>query len=170
MQCKGYGVDYKTCMRNLVHTYTHKTKCGVQCVLTLTSFSESPRHLLTIEEAEMLKKVVPHSVATALASMVLPVPATHTHTQKHYNYVHNVYVVGMCQPTRPLTKYTAQHTFHKINVQNLQCQAMRGAIERGSSIIPGGPYSSSPFQGERMPVNSWGYWEEGGRGGGGGWK
>ena len=84
----------------------------------------------------MLKKVVPHSVATALASMVLPVPATHT------------------------------HTFHKFNVQILQCQDMRGAIERGSSIIPGGPYSSSPFQGERMPVNSWGYWEEGGGGGG----
>ena len=42
--------------------------------LTLTSFSESPLHLLTMEEAEMLKKVVLHSVATALASMVLPVP------------------------------------------------------------------------------------------------
>ena len=29
-----------------------------------------------MEEAEMLKKVVLHSVATALASMVFPVPAT----------------------------------------------------------------------------------------------
>ena len=42
--------------------------------LTLTSFSESPRHLLTMLDAEMLKKVVLHSVATALASNVLPVP------------------------------------------------------------------------------------------------
>ena len=42
--------------------------------LTLTSFSESPLHLLTILEAEMLKNVVPHSVATALASNVFPVP------------------------------------------------------------------------------------------------
>lgn len=41
---------------------------------TLTSFSESPLHLLTMLEAEMLKKVVLHSVATALASRVLPVP------------------------------------------------------------------------------------------------
>ena len=42
--------------------------------LTLTNFSESPLHLLTMEEAEILKKVVLHSVATALASIVLPVP------------------------------------------------------------------------------------------------
>ena len=35
---------------------------------------ESPRHLLTMEEADMLKKVVLHSVATAFASSVLPVP------------------------------------------------------------------------------------------------
>lgn len=41
---------------------------------TRTSFSESPLHLLTMLEAEMLKKVVLHSVATALASIVLPVP------------------------------------------------------------------------------------------------
>lgn len=39
-----------------------------------TSFSESPRHLLTSVEADILKKVVRHSVATALANMVLPVP------------------------------------------------------------------------------------------------
>lgn len=41
---------------------------------TLISFSESPRHLLTIVDALMLKNVVRHSVATALASIVLPVP------------------------------------------------------------------------------------------------
>lgn len=46
----------------------------VELQRTLTSFSESPRHLLTMLEAEMLKKVVLHSVATALASRVLPVP------------------------------------------------------------------------------------------------
>ena len=39
---------------------------------TLTNFSLSPRHFDTIDEADMLKKVVRHSVATALASMVLP--------------------------------------------------------------------------------------------------
>ena len=41
---------------------------------TLISFSLSPRHLEMMEEEEMLKKVVPHSVATALASSVFPVP------------------------------------------------------------------------------------------------
>ena len=41
---------------------------------TLTSFSLSPRHLDTIEVADMLKNVVRHSVATAFASSVLPVP------------------------------------------------------------------------------------------------
>ena len=41
---------------------------------TLTSFSESPRHLLTMDEADMLKNVVLHSVATALARRVFPVP------------------------------------------------------------------------------------------------
>ena len=43
-------------------------------ILTLTSFSESPRHLLTMLDADMLKNVVLHSVATAFASNVLPVP------------------------------------------------------------------------------------------------
>ena len=42
--------------------------------LTLTNFSESPLHLLTILDAEILKNVVSHSVATALASRVFPVP------------------------------------------------------------------------------------------------
>ena len=41
---------------------------------TRMSFSESPLHLDTTLEAEILKKVVLHSVATALASIVLPVP------------------------------------------------------------------------------------------------
>ena len=41
---------------------------------TLTSFSESPLHLLTMDDAEILKKVVLHSVATAFASSVFPVP------------------------------------------------------------------------------------------------
>ena len=48
----------------------------IHCVflLTLTSFSESPLHLLTILDADILKNVVLHSVATALANNVLPVP------------------------------------------------------------------------------------------------
>ena len=41
---------------------------------SLTSFSDSPRYLEVSVEEETLKKVVPHSVATALASSVLPVP------------------------------------------------------------------------------------------------
>mmetsp|Transcript_58469 Transcript_58469/g.117394 ORF Transcript_58469/g.117394 Transcript_58469/m.117394 type:complete len:491 (-) Transcript_58469:407-1879(-) len=41
---------------------------------TRTNFSESPRYLLTMLDAEMLKNVVLHSVATAFASMVFPVP------------------------------------------------------------------------------------------------
>eukprot|EP01047_Picozoa_sp_COSAG01_P027490 COSAG01_NODE_1815_length_9170_cov_35.104509_5_plen_145_part_00 len=41
---------------------------------TRTSFSDSPRHLLTIDDAEILKKVVLHCVATAFASIVFPVP------------------------------------------------------------------------------------------------
>jgi hypothetical protein len=41
---------------------------------TLTNFSESPLHLLTIDDADILKNVVSHSVATALANNVLPVP------------------------------------------------------------------------------------------------
>ena len=39
-----------------------------------TILSDSPRYLEPRVEVEMLKKVVPHSVATALASMVFPVP------------------------------------------------------------------------------------------------
>ena len=55
-----------------------KMVLGAKCLAisksTRISFSESPRHLETIELAEMLKNVVLHSVATAFASIVLPVP------------------------------------------------------------------------------------------------
>jgi hypothetical protein len=40
----------------------------------LTSFSDSPLYLEVRVDDETLKKVVPHSVATALANIVLPVP------------------------------------------------------------------------------------------------
>ena len=43
-------------------------------ICTLISFSELPLHLEPTEDADMLKKVVLHSVATALARRVLPVP------------------------------------------------------------------------------------------------
>ena len=39
-----------------------------------TIFSPSPRHFDASEDAETLKKVVRHSVATAFASSVFPVP------------------------------------------------------------------------------------------------
>ncbi len=63
---------------------------------TRTSFSESPRHLLTIVDADILKNVVLHSVATALANNVFP--------------------------------------------------------------VPGGPYKSKAFHGDKIPVNNWGYY------------
>lgn len=61
----------------------------------------------------MLKNVVLHSVATALASNVLPVPKT---------------------------KYVAETI-------------------RFNTVKPGGPYSSRPFQGDKMPVNNCGYYK-----------
>eukprot|EP00982_Pelagococcus_subviridis_P003216 24566-Pelagococcus_subviridis.AAC.1 len=48
--------------------------CRASSKSTRTSFSLSPRHLLTMDDAAMLKNVVPHSVATAFASIVFPVP------------------------------------------------------------------------------------------------
>ena len=47
---------------------------NVKKEITRTNFSESPRHFDVNVEAVTLKNVVPHSVATALASKVLPVP------------------------------------------------------------------------------------------------
>jgi len=41
---------------------------------SLTSFSDSPRYLEVSVEEVTLKNVVPHSVATALARRVFPVP------------------------------------------------------------------------------------------------
>ena len=68
----------------LLTTCKHNTRIAisilyVRMVLTisnnsLTSFSDSPRYLEVRVEDETLKKVVPHSVATALANMVFPVP------------------------------------------------------------------------------------------------
>mmetsp|Transcript_19582 Transcript_19582/g.55206 ORF Transcript_19582/g.55206 Transcript_19582/m.55206 type:complete len:205 (-) Transcript_19582:122-736(-) len=69
--------------------------CRARSNNTRMSFSESPRHFDTTVEAEMLKNVVSHSVATALASSVFP--------------------------------------------------------------VPGGPKRSTPFQGAKSPVKSWGY-------------
>lgn len=81
-------------LRENTHTHTHGSQLSLHSSVvsvsvgvgggggvcpTLTSFSESPLHLLTILEAEMLKKVVLHSVATALASSVFPVPGKHIH-------------------------------------------------------------------------------------------
>ncbi len=71
-------------------------------VCTLTSFSESPLHLLTMEEADMLKKVVLHSVATALANIVLPVPA---HKAPGGNHVRSTY-----KSCTILTMYSKIHT------------------------------------------------------------
>ncbi len=48
---------------------------------TLTNFSESPLHLLAIVDADILKKVVLHSVATAFARSVLPVPELNNYFQ-----------------------------------------------------------------------------------------
>ena len=71
-------------------------------MFTLTNFSESPLHLLTIEDADILKKVVLHSVATALASNVLPVPKKEVVYQKYsiltyvpYQVDHKVRVPSM---------------------------------------------------------------------------
>ena len=40
----------------------------------LTSFSDSPRYFDVSVDEDTLKNVVPHSVATAFANIVLPVP------------------------------------------------------------------------------------------------
>lgn len=53
---------------------TTMTRIKSKKKLTRTNFSESPLHLLTIVDAEILKNVVLHSVATALARRVFPVP------------------------------------------------------------------------------------------------
>lgn len=53
-------------------------------LLTRTSFSESPLHLLTMLDAEMLKNVVLHSVATAFASIVFPVPERNAKIRTKY--------------------------------------------------------------------------------------
>ena len=60
--------------------------------MTRTNFSLSPRHFETMDDADMLKKVVRHSVATALASMVLPVPHARVSTErKKLNDTENVF-------------------------------------------------------------------------------
>jgi hypothetical protein len=57
----------------------------------------------TMDEAEMLKKVVRHCDATALASIVLPVPVTqvtlHVTPRSQRGHTH---VTSMSQPGQPL--------------------------------------------------------------------
>ena len=61
-------------MYNIGKSFSLDTILCKQTFLTLTNFSESPRHLLTMLDADILKNVVLHSVATAFANNVLPVP------------------------------------------------------------------------------------------------
>jgi hypothetical protein len=48
--------------------------CRASSNNALMSFSPSPKYLEVTDEAEIEKKTKPDSVATALASMVFPVP------------------------------------------------------------------------------------------------
>ena len=57
-------------MHHLIHERTDTTISKS----SRTSFSDSPRYFDDNVEEETLKNVVPHSVATALANMVFPVP------------------------------------------------------------------------------------------------
>ena len=50
---------------------------------SLTSFSDSPLYLDVKVEEDTLKKVVPHSVATAFANIVFPVPAKMNYPLKY---------------------------------------------------------------------------------------
>mmetsp|Transcript_19657 Transcript_19657/g.36851 ORF Transcript_19657/g.36851 Transcript_19657/m.36851 type:complete len:245 (+) Transcript_19657:811-1545(+) len=53
---------------------THGASRLARVKTALAFFSDSPSHLFSTEEASTLRKEAPPSVATALASMVLPVP------------------------------------------------------------------------------------------------
>lgn len=64
-------------------SYNHFAKAQKKCLpktlltisnSSLTSFSLSPRYFELNDDADTLKKQVPHSVATAFANIVLPVP------------------------------------------------------------------------------------------------
>lgn len=55
-----------------------------------TSFSDSPLYLEVRVEEDTLKKVVPHSVATALANMVFPVPGGPTINTPYDKMLHIV--------------------------------------------------------------------------------
>ena len=66
------GVEAQA-VKDLEHLPTQVNAEGKE-VHTLISFSELPLHLEPTEDADILKKVVLHSVATALARRVLPVP------------------------------------------------------------------------------------------------
>lgn len=61
-----------------------------EVILTRTSFSESPLHLLTMLEADILKNVVLQTVATALAKSVLPVPANKLAEYSHDTVSHKI--------------------------------------------------------------------------------
>jgi len=68
-----FGLTISTTTPSGTQTGTGREK-GENRPHARTIFSDSPRYLLPSVEAETLKKVVAHSVATALASMVFPVP------------------------------------------------------------------------------------------------
>ncbi|KAE8751476.1 hypothetical protein FOCC_FOCC001723 [Frankliniella occidentalis] len=64
-----------------------------------TNFSESPRYLEVSVADDTLKKVVPHSVATAFASIVLPVPGGPTISTPFHGRRIPCEVADICQCT-----------------------------------------------------------------------
>jgi hypothetical protein len=94
---------------------------------SLTSFSESPRYLEVRVEEETLKNVVQHSVTTALANMVFPVPggptiSTPFHGRRKPCTQSMIFIFLMItlisqrsvqcevQPATPSTFYSLQHS------------------------------------------------------------
>ena len=89
----------------------HRPSMPTMSKSSRTSFSESPRYLEVRVEEETLKKVVLHSVATALASNVFPVPGGPTmHTPRHGRRIPSNIHPTLYQTTHFCSSTIASHT------------------------------------------------------------
>ncbi|GAV04619.1 hypothetical protein RvY_14880 [Ramazzottius varieornatus] len=107
-----------------------------------TSFSDSPRYLDVSVEEDTLKKVVPHSVATALASIVLPVPGGPT-IKTPYKREKHIFCSNVCSNFRPLR--WARRTFQgrRMPLKKLGMRSGRTTASRRSLLASVNPAISS---------------------------
>lgn len=126
--------------------------------------SDSPMYMLMSSGPLTARKLSAHSVATAFARRVLPVPAGRGapgFTNTDLNTDLNTDAYSGCWPLDPragapaLEQLLSACQTHKGYAQRycVRCHSMRSQGHDWGQVVPGGPYSSTPDRWRRPAAN-----------------